>query len=395
MRVPVPPDLVILGASVRGLAMSAARAGWRVHAADLFRDRDLAEVAASAVRASAAPGGYPAGLVAAAAGFPPAAWCYTGGLENHPELLDRLAAIRPLAGNGGAAVRAVRDHRRLAAALASAAVPYPPTFDSPRGLPTDGSFLVKPRRSVGGRGILPWRGGRRPRESVWQQRLRGRSWSAAFACARGRARLDAYVRQLVGVSWCHGGPFAFSGAIEMPAPHGGHARQLDRLGELLAGEFGLVGLVGVDLVEDDHGRLHVVEVNPRPTASMELAERSRGRSLAVTHLVASGLSVPHDARRPVVAGGCWAKSVLFAPRELALDEPACSRLDGFAAEAGRRDAGWPAIADLPPPGTRIRAGRPVVTVFARGHTASVARQALRRRTAAVLAIVSACETPGR
>lgn len=386
----MPHDLVILGGSVRGLAASAARAGWTVHAADLFRDSDLAAVAARAVRVAAggrAP--YPESLRIAAATFPAAAWCYTGGLENHPDLLDRLAATRPLAGNGGAAVRAVRDHHRLAAALARAGIPHPRTFDSPRGLPTDGSFLVKPRRSVGGRAIVPWRGGRPPRESVWQARLPGRSWSAAFVCSRGRGRLDAFVRQLVGVRWCHAGAFAFAGAIEMPAPDAAVRRRLERLGDVLAGEFGLIGLVGVDLVADGHGTLHVVEVNPRPTASMELAERSRGRSLAVTHLTACGLPCPPSGRAASVAAGFWAKGVVFAPRRLVIDEGAATQLDAVADRGRRRDAGWPAVADLPPPGTEIPAGRPVVTIFARGRTPAAARRGLRHRAAAVLTVVSA------
>jgi len=386
----MPHDLVILGGSVRALAASAARAGWTVHAADLFRDSDLVAVAARAVRVAAAGRApYPDGLRAAAAMFPAAAWCYTGGLENHPDLLDRLAATRPLAGNGGGAVRAVRDHRRLHAALTAAGIPHPPTFDSPRGLPTDGSFLVKPRRSVGGRGIRPWRGGRPPADSVWQPRLPGRSWSAAFLCRGGRGRLDAFVRQLVGVPWCHAGAFAFAAAIEMPAPEAALRRRLARLGELLAAEFGLVGLIGVDLVADDRGTLHVVEVNPRPTASMELAERSRGRSLAHAHLTACGLPGPPPGRGASIAAGFWAKSILFAPRRLVIDEAVAARLDA-AAERGRgRDAGWPAVADLPAPGTEIPAGRPVVTIFARGRSPEAARRAVWRRSAAVLAMVSA------
>jgi len=381
---PAPHNLVVLGGSVRGLAASAARAGWSVHAADLFRDTDLVAVASRAVQATAdrrAP--YPESLLMAAETFPRGPWCYTGGLENHPDLIDRLAAVRPLAGNGAAAVRAVRDHGRLAAALAAAGVPMPPTFDSPRGLPTDGSFLVKPRRSVGGRGIVPWYGGRPPRESVWQARLRGSSWTAAFVCADGRARLDSFARQLVGLRWCHAGSFAFCGAVETP-PVAAVRRRLLRVGEILAGDFGLVGLVGVDLVDAGRGELHVVEVNPRPTASMELAERSRGRSLAATHLAACGLPCP-PAGTPPVAPGVWAKSVLFAPRPLVIDEPTAAWLDALARRGCRRAAGWPAVADLPEVGTAIPAGRPVVTIFFRGRTPAAAHRGLRRRTAAVLA----------
>ena len=57
-------DIVILGASVRGLAESASRAGWTVHAADLFCDLDLLLATRTAVRVGAdQPGGYPRGLL--------------------------------------------------------------------------------------------------------------------------------------------------------------------------------------------------------------------------------------------------------------------------------------------------------------------------------------------
>ena len=74
------PSLVILGASGRGLAESAVRAGWSVHAADLFCDLDLLEAASAAVQvprdATDGRAGYPWSLSAAATAFPPdAPWC--------------------------------------------------------------------------------------------------------------------------------------------------------------------------------------------------------------------------------------------------------------------------------------------------------------------------------
>ena len=110
------PAVVILGASVRALAASATRAGWAVYAADLFGDVDLTAAAEASTRVAA----YPAGLADAAATYPSAPWCYTGAIENHPDLIDRIAAVRPLAGNGSAAVRRVREVAILGPALQAA-----------------------------------------------------------------------------------------------------------------------------------------------------------------------------------------------------------------------------------------------------------------------------------
>src|SRR5687767_11650245 len=95
--------LIILGASARAAAQSAARGGFAPYAADLFADEDL-RACCPAVQVS----DYPAGLEAAAREFPPGPWMYTGGLENHPALVDRIATQRPLWGNSGTVIRAVR-----------------------------------------------------------------------------------------------------------------------------------------------------------------------------------------------------------------------------------------------------------------------------------------------
>ena len=120
---PVAP-LVIIGASARAVAQSAARCGWSVHAADLFGDLDLAaaarETVAVGIRSDPpASTAYPWSLRDAAARFPAgAAWCYTGALENHPDLIAAIAATRPLAGCPADAVRRLRDPRTVAAAAA-------------------------------------------------------------------------------------------------------------------------------------------------------------------------------------------------------------------------------------------------------------------------------------
>lgn len=383
--------LVVVGASVRALACSATRAGWQVHAADLFADTDLRATAASVTRvAGRGHHGYPHGLADVLATSPPGPWCYSGALENHPALLDAMVPQRPLAGNGGVAVRAVRDHARLHAALAAAGLDAPATFSSPRGLPTDGSFLVKPRRSAGGRGIRPWHGGRGPSDHVWQERVAGRSLSLSFLCGAGKGRLWGASWQLVGRAWCHASPFAYCGSVAMdpgslPAP--AHS-QAHRLGDLLGGSFGLVGLIGADVVLGASGRLHVIEINPRPTASMELTERMGAGSLAADHLAACGVASPRArvVARPAGSDATWAKAILFAPRALHVTPAGAEQLAALSAAWTARD-GWPAVADIPGTDSQIPAGSPVITLFASAASETLVRRRLRSRTAKLLSIM--------
>ena len=140
--------LAIVGASARAAAFSAIRAGYEVVAADLFADADLARVAA-VTRIS----NYPEGLADWLAATECDAWMYTGALENYPDLVDRMAAIRPLLGNSGAPLRDVRDPMKLQLALTGAGMLFPETRTSPAGLPLDGSWLCKTYGGASGSGV--------------------------------------------------------------------------------------------------------------------------------------------------------------------------------------------------------------------------------------------------
>jgi predicted ATP-grasp superfamily ATP-dependent carboligase len=385
-------ELIVIGASVRALAASARAAGWSVRAADLFRDVDLRESAAVATRI---PAPYPASLEAVVAAWPVAAWCYTGALENHPDLVDRIAARHPLAGNDGTLLRAVRDPDVLAALVRAAGLDFPETRDSPVGVPVDGTWLVKPRAGAGGRGIARWTGHPLPRRTgwIWQRHVAGEPWSAAFVFAPAGWRLLGGARQLVGEPWCGARPFTWCGAVDVPPEHlpVGVRRQLDQLARALAA-LGLVGLAGVDLVLDGDSRVHVLEVNPRFTASMELCERARGESLAGLHLAACGLPAPGHPSPPSAPappnGATWAKAVLFATERLTVDGRLLARLLELRAEWAVVDRGWPGLADIPAVGTVVAAGSPAVTIFASGRDAAAAGDTLQRRAETVAALLT-------
>lgn len=382
--------LIVVGASVRALAASAQRAGWSVHAADLFADADLRATATMAIRVPATAAlPWPDGLEAAMRSLPIAPWVYSGALENHPDLVDRLARERPLVGNAGDRLRAVRDPARLSRAVRAAGLSFPDTFESPVLVPADGSFLVKPVASAGGRGVVSWHGGPAAAGRIWQRFVSGRPWSAAYALGGDRPRLFGASRQLIGRRWCGARGFAWCGSVDVPiAAIPTRLRpQLDRLGDMLAGDFGLVGLVGVDFVVDHAGTAHVIEVNPRPTASMELVERATGESLISTHLTACGFPVPVPAAEPACRPAAWAKAVVFAERTLVMDGHASATIETAARCWTADDDGWPALADLPVIGSGIEPGRPTLTVFAAGRSAGMALETLRRRMATIRSIL--------
>lgn len=373
---------MIVGASCRFAAESAARAGWQVHAADVFGDRDLVATAAAAARVER----YPDGLVDAAAAFPAAPWCYTGAVENHSRVIDRLASMRPLAGNASVSLRHVRDPAALAIVVGGAGLRVPDTRRSPAGLPTDGSYLCKPIASAGGRGIGAWRGeGGDTHGCIWQQRVRGEPLSAVLALAGTSGRLMGVSRQLVGASWCRAAPFAYAGSVWMPAATVPAAvgAGFAALASALARHAGLKGIVGADAILEPDGLLTVIEVNPRPTASAELCERATGESIIASHLAAFG----YESATPLHDGidTIWSKAILFTAGPVAIDARLLGLLDALAAPWTRAD-GRPALADIPRAGQTIRPRAPLITVFARGHTDEESITSLRRRVAAVQAV---------
>ncbi len=355
------------------MAQSGFRAGIPVHAADLFCDTDLVESCVSATRVDR----YPDGIVDAIRPLPVAAWCHVGGLENRPDVLDAIAAERPLAGSAGPAVRLVRDPAWLANRSAELGLAMPATHDAALGVPCDGSHLVKPKAGAGGRGIRRWTGAAaEDRGLVWQRWIEGVPCSAAYLAAQGRTDLFLTSRQLVGWRPSRGSEFAWSGGISRRMPEA-VAAVVERLGRHVAAEAGLLGLFGIDFVVDDEGRVHPLEVNPRPTASMELWERSGGGSLAASHLAACGFA---EATPPpsAVHAKVFGKAMLFASRPAVVSAAAFERWIRWR-DDWRDGDGLPAVADIPATDTPIPRGGPVLTVFASGDEEHDVLERLERR----------------
>lgn len=359
--------VVILGASVRAAAHSSRRAGLCPWGIDLFADRDLAALGPS-IRADA--GSYPAGLFRAASEAPAGPWFYTGALENHPDLIDDLASRRPLWGVSGDGLRAARDPLAWAAVLGRRGLPAPEARRSPDGLPTDGSWLVKPLASAGGRGVRPWTGRAAGGGGgvYYQRRVAGTTLAATFVGRAGGACLAGVTWQWVGRP---GAAFGYRGSVG-PVETGHALRsQIARIGEILSGEFGLRGLFGVDLVSDGRAAWPV-EVNPRYTASVEVLEWATGRPLLAEHRAAfePGAGTTRAGRGPGVVG----KAIVYATSPCQAPELDVPRASG-------EDGPMPAIADVPGAGTRFRPGEPVLTLLSAGSSVGRCRAELERRLA--------------
>jgi predicted ATP-grasp superfamily ATP-dependent carboligase len=362
--------LILIGASVRAAAQSAVRAGFSPWCVDHFADADL--TLACPARSVAR---YPHDLPAALRDAPPGPWMYTGALENHPEIIAEIAAKRELWGNPPEVLRRVRDPLLLSETLQRKGFHSPPVALSPDELPTDGSWLIKRRKSAGGFHVRLWDGnvrGHSPEANYFQQRIDGAPCSAVFAAAAGKAMLLGATRQLIGEAWAGASGFRYVGTIG-PLPLEARARdELRRLGKALSREFKLCGLFGVDFILNAAG-IWPIEVNPRYTASVEVIEIASGHPVMRSHSEAChGAMLPSQEPSRVVTTAQFGKAILFAPHKARVTEEQSATL--LAMNAGLE---WPIVADVPQGGIDMEAGAPVVTVFAVGPTVEETKHRLR------------------
>lgn len=398
--------VLLVGVSTRAAAESAARAGFAVTAIDAFGDLDQHP----SVRCLSLPRDFGEPMSAhagarAARNIACDAVAYASSFENHPDAVETLAEGRALWGNVPAVLRRARDPVALARALRQRELDAPETYvvsgvsgtsGSWRAVDTRGggnigaetAWLLKPLASGGGHGVRLWRGaGRRapksgrvariPRGCYLQEFVDGTPGSVAFVASDGRAVPLGVFRQLVGESAFGATGYRYCGNILStagdPEFDEGLVDAACALAHAVAEEFDLVGVNGIDFVARA-GVPYAIEVNPRWSASMELVERACGLSVFGAHAAAcDGGALPEfDLARSRPVATTVGKAVVFARRDVVVGNTRAwlaDNVDGTAA----------AIRDVPHPGERIRAGRPVCTVFASGLDTSACYASLVRR----------------
>jgi predicted ATP-grasp superfamily ATP-dependent carboligase len=362
--------LAIVGVTARALAQAARRserfADARIVALDWFADRDLIDAAdiAEAVPTRRSGGFAERPLLGALRRLAPEGSLLVAGsgFESRLPLLARLGARYRLAGNAPAVLARVKDPRQFFASAARLGIPHPEIAEAvPFG--GRGAWLVKSIGGAGGGHVRPARrGGPVPRGCYAQRRVEGYPVSFAFLADGKRAEPVGFTLQWP--SPAPGRPFRYGGAAHPAALPPALAARMEEWAARLARDFRLVGLNSADfLVEGE--RAWLLEVNPRPGATLDLLDRARP-GLFQAHVEACF----GRAQAPrAVAGPARASLILYADR---------------GSLAIRRED-WPAhAADRPHAGSTIPAGGPICTIFGEGADALAARAAAERYAAEMM-----------
>lgn len=371
--------LAVAALSARSMAEAAARDGYQVAALDLFGDTDTR--AASAIwSALGEPGSLRmeaarllSALQALASRGDVLGWCPGAGFEGRSDLLEQGAAVLPLIGNDAATVRRVRDPRIFFECLDRLGIPHPEVRAVP---PADGEsagWLVKDFQGTGGWHIRRWvgRDASLPGGSsslYFQREASGRSMSATFiangvgACVLGCNELKT---RRFGAK-----PHVYCGAVGPVSLPAAVMQQIGRIVQALAREFALRGLGSLDFLLDGD-TVSVLEINPRPPASMALYEHRRFEGAALTGRSTHGLMEAHlraclHGERSVIraddVAAVHGAEIVYARRPAQLSVAMTQGLSR-----------WPGAHDLPAAGTRLGAGDPLCSLTASGVSADAVK----------------------
>ncbi len=398
---------LIAGLSGRALAAAAHRAGHRVNVVDLYDDEDLRTLARKSLKVKGDGGGgldadsliEAAGRLAPAEASGECPFVYGAGFEDRPELLEKLARGRRLYGNSPATVVRLKDPEHFFPLLGRLGFLHPEVRLTPPGDPK--GWLVKRVGGSGGTHIHPLRKEETPQGRVYfQRRVAGRSLSAVFLADGKHAGVLGFSEQ-----WCSPGlpsspgttpsqspsaalasapqavpspacsprPYRFGGAVAPITVAPGLRDELVRTAGSLAGAYGLVGLNSLDVLvpEDKEARpaFHIIEVNPRSGATLDLFDRRPGASLFDLHVSSVAGEPPPPVEEGWLPGDrAFACAILYAKDDFTM-------AGGFA---------WPAwTADRPRSGSFIPADGPLCTVFGEGGNAHEARTSVLDRSRAL------------
>ncbi len=363
---PASPEqrpLLVVSASGRALARSARTGGLPVVVLDLFNDLDVRELAVASRSVVTRGGKFDARrLLAAAQLLCPPERCdglvYGSGFEGRTGLLGKLAQGRTLFGNDPDTVTRLKDPVQFFALLDALGCAHPETRLDP---PADVcGWLVKRAGGAGGSHVKPARPRHRARPARYFQKFQsGRTLSVLFAADGRDARVIGINEQWTAdIASC--GPYSYGGAVGgIPLEEKLQAR-IAALLDSLVRATGLIGLNGLDFILDDEGEMCVLEVNPRPTATIDLYDADVAGGLLALHLRACRGELP----AVLAQRHARAHAIVYASEEFFVPD----RMQ------------WPQwCTDIPVSGSLIPAGAPICSVHADAVASDQARDLVAGR----------------
>jgi uncharacterized protein len=360
--------------SARTLVEAAVRAGAKAVALDVFGDTDTRAAAThwqaigSSARCQIEPELFLRSLHGLAHTGRADAWVYGSGFEGLADLVQAAEAVLPLIGTPAHALRRVRCPTEFFGLLDAQKLAHPDVLFShcPSG------WLHKAAGACGGTHIRRAAADESLAPGFYAQReVAGRTLSASYLANGRAARLLGVHEQTVQPLGER--PFVFSGVVG-PLKHTLTRPQLseiERALQVLTAEFGLRGLGSLDFMHKGD-ELWLLEVNPRPSASLPLYDHDRLPLLRAHQLACQGADLATLVMftpKPLVHGSC----TVYARQRLHIGPQHAAALQT-----------WPHVHDRPTLGSLFESGQPLCSVSASAGQAHAAHAQLAARSAGLL-----------
>ena len=372
--------IIIAAVSARPFVKAAAAAGYNVITLDAFADVDTCQIAKQTFRIGYADGRFNqqelvqflqdlqsediAGLV------------YGSGFEATAELLDTINGHVPVIGNTAQVLRNLKRPRQFFMLLDVLGIPHPEV--SFRPLESAAGWLYKQGGGSGGthiRKALPLPGIAPQHGHYFQREISGTPVSLLFAANGSQSRAIGF--NTLWMSPVAGMPYRYGGAASHAVLPRDAEQQLIQSAQQITNAVGLRGINSLDAVVED-GKVHVLEVNPRLTATFDLYQSQQGSAANLFTLHTQACAGDLD-NWPELTRLSKAHHVAYAPYALRLPT----------------EFTWPEwVADIPQPGSLIAAAHPVCTILAQADTAEAAKEAALAREQELQAIIAPYQITG-
>lgn len=331
--------LLIIAQSARMLTYAAQRVGLNPIVIDVFADSDTETFALECCQIPQLSRYY---LISAlnflTARHSISHVIYGSGFEEHPDSLCYLTEKLVVLGNAHKTFVALQEKRFFFSTLVALEIPYPDVSFMEPELADD--WLIKPMFGHGGAGIKRFRKGSDvAKYYYWQKYLTGAQYSVLFLADGQHAQVVGFNTQWT-LNSDENTEFIFSGIINSCDLSDEFKQNIIGWLEKLVPIYGLLGINSLDFIHVN-GCNYILEVNPRPSASMQLYDAD----LLSSHIRAcNGELTPNLPLQTRTA----AYQVIYAEQDLTIP------LQFY----------WPdCVVDIPKAGALIRKGQPICSII--------------------------------
>jgi methenyltetrahydromethanopterin cyclohydrolase len=337
--------ILIIASSARMLTLAAKNTGLKPLVIDLFADQDTQIYALDFQQitdltiASLAPAvdyfsqHYAVTQLIVGSGF-----------EQYPDSLHYLHSRLILLGNTPETFIRVQNKVDFFAVLDKFNIPYPETsFTQPNSTQ---EWLIKPNSGQGGVGIQRFQNTNLGLNSLmyWQKYQHGSQHSVLFLANGQQVQVIGFNTQWT-IRLSDTEEFIFAGIINYCELSESHQTQIIDWLIKLVPVFGLNGLNSLDFIHAD-GQSTVLEINPRPSASMQCYDAN----LLCRHIMtASPLQDWQSCLHPPPQSGYTGYQIIYAEQDIQIP-------NGYIWEHGAMD--------IPAAGAICKTGQPICSIIA-------------------------------